>query len=97
MTAITLLMEEHIDVEGTILAVLPGTMFRVQLDNNHEVLAGISGIDGLEVHRLGERASVSDSVRVHAGCATPRFGQRPDPILSGIALFRRPSRRGERC
>ena len=29
--------------EGTIIAVLPGTMFRVELDNKHQVLAHISG------------------------------------------------------
>jgi translation initiation factor IF-1 len=32
-----------IEVEGRIVAVLPGTMFRVQLDNGHIVLAHISG------------------------------------------------------
>jgi translation initiation factor IF-1 len=32
-----------IEVEGKIVAVLPGTMFRVQLDNGHMVLAHISG------------------------------------------------------
>ncbi len=36
-------MEEHIEVEGKIVTVLAGTMFRVQLDNGHEVLATISG------------------------------------------------------
>ncbi|MCC6231043.1 MAG: translation initiation factor IF-1 [Verrucomicrobiales bacterium] len=36
-------MEEHIEVEGKITTVLPGTMFRVTLDNDHEVLAVISG------------------------------------------------------
>ncbi len=36
-------MEEHIQVEGKILAVLAGTMFRVELDNKHLVLANISG------------------------------------------------------
>jgi translation initiation factor IF-1 len=36
-------MEEHIEVEGRIASVLAGTMFRVQLDNGHEVLATISG------------------------------------------------------
>jgi len=35
--------EQPIEVEGTITSVLPGTMFRVILDNNHEVLAHISG------------------------------------------------------
>ena len=32
-----------IEVEGKIMTVLPGTMFRVQLDNGHMVLAHISG------------------------------------------------------
>ena len=35
--------EQPIEVEGTITTVLPGTMFRVMLDNQHEVLAHISG------------------------------------------------------
>lgn len=34
---------KSIEVEGRIAAVLPGTMFRVQLDNGHTVLAHISG------------------------------------------------------
>src|SRR5688572_20708101 len=33
----------HIEVEGRIVAVLPGTMFRVQLSNGHVVLGHISG------------------------------------------------------
>ncbi len=32
-----------IELEGTILEPLPNAMFRVQLENNHEVLAHISG------------------------------------------------------
>lgn len=32
-----------IEVEGKIVAVLPGTMFKVQLSNGHTVLAHISG------------------------------------------------------
>ena len=35
--------EEQIVTEGTVTQVLPGTMFRVRLDNQHEVLAHISG------------------------------------------------------
>ena len=34
---------KSIEVEGKIVAVLPGTMFRVQLANGHTVLAHISG------------------------------------------------------
>ena len=36
-------MEEPLTVEGRITVVLPGTMFRVTLDNQHEVLAHICG------------------------------------------------------
>ncbi len=36
-------MEELLYVEGTVLTVLPGTMFRVELPNKHQVLAHISG------------------------------------------------------
>lgn len=34
---------ETVEVEGKIVAVLPGTMFRVELPNKHQVLAHISG------------------------------------------------------
>ncbi len=36
-------MQEHIEVEGRIMNVLGGTMFRVELNNKHQVLAVISG------------------------------------------------------
>ena len=35
--------EEKIEVEGEVVEALPSTMFRVQLDNGHKVLAHISG------------------------------------------------------
>ena len=35
--------EHHIEIEGIVHTVLPGTMFRVELDNKHLVLATISG------------------------------------------------------
>lgn len=35
--------EQQIETEGKITSVLAGTMFRVELDNHHEVLAHISG------------------------------------------------------
>ncbi|MCK5306198.1 MAG: translation initiation factor IF-1 [Candidatus Omnitrophica bacterium] len=35
--------EEAIEVEGKILEALPNTMFRVELENGHKVLAHISG------------------------------------------------------
>ena len=36
-------MDQMIEVEGTILLVLPNTMFRVELSNKHQVLAHVSG------------------------------------------------------
>ncbi len=35
--------EDSIEVEGTVKEPLPNAMFRVSLDNGHEVLAHISG------------------------------------------------------
>ena len=35
--------EEAIEVEGTIIEVLPNAMFRVELENGHAVLAHVSG------------------------------------------------------
>jgi translation initiation factor IF-1 len=35
--------EEGIQVEGTVRETLPNAMFKVELDNGHEVLAHISG------------------------------------------------------
>ena len=35
--------EPAIPIEGKIVSILPGTMFRVELDNNQVVLAHISG------------------------------------------------------
>ena len=35
--------EEHIEMEGTVIETLPNTMFRVELENGHVVMAHISG------------------------------------------------------
>ena len=35
--------KEVIELEGTILETLPNAMFKVRLDNGHEILAHISG------------------------------------------------------
>ena len=35
--------EDAIEVEGTVVEPLPNAMFRVALDNGHEVLAHVSG------------------------------------------------------
>ncbi len=35
--------KDVIEVEGTIVEALPNTMFKVELENGHEILAHISG------------------------------------------------------
>jgi translation initiation factor IF-1 len=35
--------EDTLKVDGTVIKVLPATMYRVRLDNGHELLAHISG------------------------------------------------------
>lgn len=35
--------DEPIRVDGTVVKVLPATMYRVRLENGHEILAHISG------------------------------------------------------
>jgi translation initiation factor IF-1 len=52
--------EEPIELEGTISVVLPGTMFRVRLDNQHEVLAHVSG----KMRKHFVRLTVGDRVRL---------------------------------
>ncbi len=52
--------EQPIEVEGTITIVLPGTMFRVTLDNRHEILAHISG----RMRKPFVRLTVGDRVRM---------------------------------
>ncbi len=54
------LMEEHIEVEGNVVTVLPGTMFRVALDNKHQVLAHISG----KMRKRFIRLTVGDRVKL---------------------------------
>ena len=52
--------EQAIELEGTVQTVLPGTMFRVTLDNQHEVLAHISG----KMRKHYVRLTVGDRVRM---------------------------------
>ena len=55
-----LMSEQPIEVEGTVSVVLPGTMFRVVLDNQHEVLAHISG----KMRKRFIRLTAGDRVRM---------------------------------
>ena len=52
--------EDKIQVDGTIIEALPGTQFRVKLDNEHEVLAYLSG----KMRKYYIRILLGDRVRV---------------------------------
>ena len=52
--------EKAIQLEGTITSVLPGTMFRVALANEHMVIAHISG----KMRKRFIRLTVGDRVRM---------------------------------
>lgn len=52
--------EQHIEVEGVVAVVLPGTMFRVELSNKHMVLATICG----KMRKRWVRLTVGDHVKM---------------------------------
>jgi len=52
--------EDHIEVEGVVHTVLPGTLFRVQLNNNHIVLATICG----KMRKRWVRLTAGDRVKM---------------------------------
>jgi len=55
--------EEKIQVEGEVVDALPNAMFRVKLENNHEILAQISGKMRMHYIRIlpGDRVTVDIS------------------------------------
>lgn len=52
--------EEKLELEGTVTEALPNTMFRVRLDNGHDVLAHLSG----RMRKYYIRVLLGDRVRV---------------------------------
>lgn len=52
--------EEKLELEGTVVEALPGTMFRVELENGHVVLAYPSG----KMRRYYIRILLGDRVRL---------------------------------
>lgn len=52
--------EEKITVEGTVIEALPNTMFKIKLDNDHEVLGYLSG----KMRRYYIRILLGDRVKV---------------------------------
>ena len=52
--------DDKIELEGTITEALPGTQFRVKLENGHDVLAYLSG----KMRRYYKRILLGDKVKV---------------------------------
>jgi translation initiation factor IF-1 len=52
--------EDKIELDGTIIEALPGTQFKVRLDNGHDVLAYLSG----RMRKFYIRILLGDRVRV---------------------------------
>jgi translation initiation factor IF-1 len=69
--------EQPIEIVGTVTQVLPGTMFRVALPNQHEVLAHISG----KMRKNFIRISVGDKVNIELS---------PYDLGKGRITFRHP-------
>ncbi|MFN3285031.1 MAG: translation initiation factor IF-1 [bacterium] len=63
--------EEAIEVEGTVVEVLPNGMFRVELPSGHRVLAHISG--KMRIHFI--RISPGDRVKVELSPYDPSRGR----------------------
>lgn len=52
--------DEKLEVEGTVIELLPNTQFKVELDNGHQVLAYLSG----RMRKYYIRILLGDRVRV---------------------------------
>ena len=77
---------ETIEVEGTVRSVMKGTTFRVQLDNEHEVLAHISGRMRKHFIRLG----VGDRVKMEMSPYDLSKGR----IIYRCSAYQRPNPNG---
>ena len=69
--------DSKISVEGTIVEALPGTQFRVRLDNGHEVLAYLSG----RMRKFYIRILLGDRVRIEMS---------PYDLTRGRIVYRQP-------
>lgn len=67
--------EGKLQLEGTVVEALPGTQFRVELDNGHEVLAYLSG----KMRKYYIRILLGDRVRVEVS---------PYDLSRGRIIFR---------
>ena len=74
--------EDKIEVQGTVIETLPNAMFRVELDNKHEILAHISG----RMRKNFIRILPGDKVLVELS---------PYDLTRGRVIYRDPGRRSQ--
>jgi translation initiation factor IF-1 len=74
--------QQKVEVEGMIVEALPNTQFRVQLDNEHTILAYISG----KMRKYYIRILLGDRVRVELS---------PYDLARGRIVYRYKQRRGQ--
>ncbi len=74
--------EEKIEMEGEVVEALPNTMFKVKLDNDHEVLGHISG----KMRRHYIRILPGDRVKIELSALRPR--SRPDHLPLQVTAVR---------
>lgn len=67
--------DDKLQLEGTIIEALPGTQFRVRLDNGHEILAYLSG----KMRKYYIRILLGDRVKVEVS---------PYDLTRGRIVFR---------
>ena len=60
--------EDKVEFEGEVVEALPNAMFRVQLDNGHEVLGHVAG----KMRRFRIRILPGDRVRVEVSPVRPQ-------------------------
>ncbi|MBQ8083429.1 MAG: translation initiation factor IF-1 [Clostridia bacterium] len=55
--------QDMIEIEGTVVEALPNTMFKVELENGHQILAHLSGKLRMNVIRIlpGDKVTVEMS------------------------------------
>ena len=78
-----------IKLEGKVVAVLPGTMFRVQLANGHVVLAHISG----KMRKHYVRIAAGDSVKMEMSPYDTEKARITFRIKETNSTYRPPQRR----
>ena len=74
--------EDKIEVQGTVMETLPNAMFRVELDNKHEILAHISG----RMRKNFIRILPGDKVLIELS---------PYDLTRGRVIYRDPGRRSQ--